>query len=283
MTLIMGMAKREGIYLSADYRVTQHPSGKLVDDAAIKFLTIHYPPDKTGPKALLACTGLAFAPDGTPMGTWIRETLRGESEFIDQSMAHLRARLNRDIAPRRWLLIINVLVVAGERRFFGALSNVKFVDDKQTNTTLTSEFAYHMQEVSQDFAFANGAGATELLARGHFQLVQDQLKVQPRKVEDHMKLLASINRKVAAKEPTVSPHCHVSYVNADDSTSPTCRVFTEPGESAPIETPMLLFGIDLTGMMKQFMERVEDGSIWGSDKPMVVDKDAINEGLKRRP
>jgi hypothetical protein len=31
----MGMAKTEGIYLSVDYRVTEHPSGRLVDDVPI--------------------------------------------------------------------------------------------------------------------------------------------------------------------------------------------------------------------------------------------------------
>lgn len=35
MTLITGMAKAEGIYLSADYRVTEHPSGKLVASFSI--------------------------------------------------------------------------------------------------------------------------------------------------------------------------------------------------------------------------------------------------------
>lgn len=86
MTLILGMSKAEGIYLSADHRITEYPSGRLVDDASTKFLTVHYPPDKEGPKALLAYTGLAELPDGTPMGTWLRETLRGETEVFDQSI-----------------------------------------------------------------------------------------------------------------------------------------------------------------------------------------------------
>jgi hypothetical protein len=102
MTLLMGMSKPEGIYLSVDYRVTDARTGKLIDDAATKNLTIHYPPlDQGGPKVLLGFTGLAILRDGTPTLTWIRETLRGETEVIDQSMAHLRTRLNRDIAPYR--------------------------------------------------------------------------------------------------------------------------------------------------------------------------------------
>src|SRR5690242_933664 len=116
MTLIMGMSKPEGIYLSVDYRVTDGRTRKRRDDDAIKHLTIHYPPLVNpplngGPKVLLGFTGLATLPDGTPMLTWIRETLRGEIEVIDQSMAHLRGRLNRDIAPIREPLIINLLKI----------------------------------------------------------------------------------------------------------------------------------------------------------------------------
>jgi hypothetical protein len=242
----MGMAKAEGIYLSADYRVTEHPSGKLVDDVAIKFLTIHYPPDQTGPKAIMAYTGLAFAPDGTPMGTWLRETLRGETEVFDRSMAHLRERLDRDIAPTGWPIIVDALALHGNQRFIGGLTNLKFTDKSRKKARTTKRFEYILNEVPDAFVFANGSGAAKVLAEGHFEKVRRLLSVRPRRVEDHMNLLAAINRKVAAKTVTVSPPCHVSYVNGDDTTGPTSRTFTEPGESVPFEMPMLLFGIDLT-------------------------------------
>jgi hypothetical protein len=99
-----------------------------------------------------------------------------------------------------------------------------------------------------------------------------------------MNLLAAINRKVAAKTSTVSPHCHVSYINADDSTSPTSRSFTQSGESVPFEMPVLLFGIDLTDMTRAFHEgsaeffRTKDATTI-----QLLDEAAINEGLKRRP
>ena len=85
------MSKPEGIYLSVDYRVTNTRTREIIDNIAIKSLMIHYPPmDNGGPKVLLGWTGLAELPDGTPILTWIRETLRGESEVIDESMKHLR-------------------------------------------------------------------------------------------------------------------------------------------------------------------------------------------------
>ena len=39
LTLLLGMSKAEGIYMSADYRVTDARSGRLIDDASTKFLT----------------------------------------------------------------------------------------------------------------------------------------------------------------------------------------------------------------------------------------------------
>jgi hypothetical protein len=127
VTLILGMSKPEGICICTDYRVTESGSGKLIDDASIKFLTVHYPPLDTGPKALFGFAGLAILRDGTPTGTWLRETLRGENEVIDDSMAYLRERLDRDVGPLRQPLIVSVFVLEPGRRLFGCFTNLKRV------------------------------------------------------------------------------------------------------------------------------------------------------------
>jgi hypothetical protein len=255
VTLILGMSKPEGIYLSADYRVTELPSRNLVDDASLKHLTVHYPPEG-GPKVLLAYTGLAFLPDGTPTGQWLRETLRGESEYIDQSMAHLRERLDRDVARAKAPLIINALVLENDRRLFGGLSNLRR-DPGSKDATVMRSFGYVMNELDGPFVFGNGSGVAALIADHHFELLRDQLDVWPRKPLDHMRLLAAVNRRVAAKESTVSPYCHVSYINADERTSAASQAFVELGEEVPFEMPFLLFGIDLTAMMRNFHDASE--------------------------
>lgn len=111
MTLVLTMMKADGIYMSTDYRVTNARTRRVIDDAAVKFLHIKYPPDEGGVRAVIGFCGLAILPDGTPVGTWIRETLRGETELPDASMAHLLARLQRDIAPVKEQLMINVAAV----------------------------------------------------------------------------------------------------------------------------------------------------------------------------
>lgn len=290
MTLLVGMSKAEGVYLSADFRVTEYPTGRLIDDASVKMLTVHYPPDRDGARALIGFTGLAILPDGTPMGTWITETLRGESEYPDQSMAHLRDRLDRDIAKLRTPLIINALLIEPGRRLLGGFSNLRAVAGSNAPAVLP-EFAYVMTERNEPFAFSNGSGATRLIADRHMDKIRGQLSVRPRKAADHMNLLASINRRVAAKDGTVSPACHVAFlptvvpiggeVPEEPGFGPSAQNYTRAGESAPAVMPMLLFGIDLTAITLRTMEQFRRMKAGETELP-PIDVDEMNASLRRR-
>lgn len=116
VTLILGMSKPEGVYMSVDHRVTLSGTRRIVTDAASKLVHVHYPPHDRGVRALFAFTGDAVLPDGTPTGQWIRETMRGECEGPNESLAHLRERLGRDFGRFRKALIVNFLAVQDERR-----------------------------------------------------------------------------------------------------------------------------------------------------------------------
>ena len=161
VTLILGMSKPEGIYVSVDYRVSNSQTGEKLDEASVKFLTIHYPPEKEGVKALFAYTGLAQLPDGTPVGVWLRQTLRGQTEVPDVSMHHLHQRLNRDLARYRVALIVNILAVQGDRRFAGGFTNVK------SDGSIAPRFEYVMQEPTEPSVFVNGSGTARVVADGH--------------------------------------------------------------------------------------------------------------------
>lgn len=277
MTLILGMSKAEGIYMCTDYRLTR--AGAIIDDATVKFLTVHYPPFEGGPKALVSFTGIAILPDGTPTGTWIRQTLRGEGDSFDDSMAHLLSRLNRDIAPFRQALMVNVLALQGERRYFGGLSNLRL--DHALRPAVQRSFGYDLQELTAPFFFRNGSGAARVVSDGHEKRVVEQLSIIPRRPMDHLGLLAAVNRRVAAKESTVSPFCQAGFVNADDRYSPHSCAFAKPGESIPFDMPMVLCGIDLTGLAArgyaEFMALKE-----GRDPAPLDDEEAKRE-QDRRP
>lgn len=282
MTLLLGMSRPEGIYMSADYRVTDARTGRLIDDSSVKFLYVQYPPDKGGPTSLLAYTGLAILPDGTPTGTWMRETLRGESEPFEESMTHLGARLDRDIARLNIPLIISVLVLHGERRYSGSFSNLEM---DQKKISVRDSFAYHLQELEGPFVFANGPGATQDIASQHLNLHRAQLGVRARRPFDLMKLLATANRRVAQRTKSVSPYCQVQFINSDARTSPTSCTFLDGGETVPFEMPQVLLGIDLSGMSRRFHDQL--GAFFRGEvddiKGAYLDSDAMSRELKRRP
>jgi hypothetical protein len=282
MTLLLGMSKPEGIYMSADYRVTDARGGKLIDDSSVKFLSVRYPPDKGGPTSLLGYTGLAKLPDGTPTGTWLRETLRGESEPFEESMMHLGARLDRDIARLKIPLIISILVLHGERRYSGGFSNLEM---DQKRILVRDSFGYHLQELEGPFVFANGPGRTKVIADQHLYFRRAQLGVRPRRPFDHMRLLATVNRSVAQRTKGVSPYCHVQFINSDDRTSPMSHTFLKRGETVPFEMPLVHFGVDLSDLTRRFHDQL--GAFFRGEvddiKGAYLDSDAMNNELKRRP
>jgi hypothetical protein len=258
VTLLIGMSKPEGIYLSVDYRITDISTHEFMHDKASKSLAIHYPPlNDGGPKVLLGFTGKAELSDGTPMLDWIRQTLRGESEVIDQSMAHLLRRLNRDIAPYGEQLMINLLVIERYRRLFGGFSNVRSISLPDQSPVMPG-FTYMMRQLTEWTIFANGSGMGTLVKDGHLARLQPHLNVVPRKPMDHMNLLAVMNRRVAAKDETVSKFSHVSFINSGNRFGgPVSHIFTEKGESVPFEMPLILSGIDVTDGLREVQRNAQ--------------------------
>ena len=55
MTLILGMSKPEGIYLSVDHRFLDPLTRKPTDDHAVKFLNVRFPPVRSISEAYLHC------------------------------------------------------------------------------------------------------------------------------------------------------------------------------------------------------------------------------------
>lgn len=278
MTLIIGASKPEGIYLSVDYRVSDG-RGVVVDDGSSKCLTVHYPPPPSGLVALFGFTGIALLPDGTPTLKWLRETLRGEAETPDASMAHLRERLDRDFGHLRQPLIVNVLALnrADNRRFCGGFSNIR-----KGATTPRSSFGYAMDVVDTSFLFVNGSGATVAVADDKLKKAIALLGVTPRKVQEFMKLLALVNRRVAARDTRVSPFCHVHFLGATAEHPPQSQIFAEARETVPFEMPVILFGIDMTDMAARLVQSLKQQKLTGEFGPPLFTSDEANEQVRRR-
>ena len=259
--------------MCVDYRISA-ARVKLHDEAS-KCLTVYYPPLDAGTKALFGFTGAAVLPDGTPTLTWLRETLRGESEVPDVSMAHLHERLNRDCGRLGQSLIINVLALQPDgRRFMGGFSNLRAAP----STPPMRSFGYEIREIGDSFLFSNGSGAAAAWADAKLRKAYDLLGVKPRKPEDFMKLLSIVNRRVAARANSVSPFCQVRFINATSQYSQTARAFVERGETVPFEMPFLLGGIDMTVMTNRLMDAVKTGELLSQ----ASISDVTNEQIKRR-
>jgi hypothetical protein len=254
MTLILGMNNPEGIYLSADYRVTHEATGERLSDEAVKSLVIHYPPIGSTTKLVVAFSGLAESRRGTPMMAWLMRTLRGEIETIEQSMTHLRSRLDRDIARWRSGFIINVMGFAEGRRFMGGFTN------KMEDGSILPKFSYYMEELSTQRIFANGTGSVLKGAYPQYERLKKQLGTTPDDPLNYMKLLAEMNRKIAEadRSKSVSPFCHVTFLNADDRFLPSSHAFTRNGESVPRSIPVIAYGIDLDELSRQFFPDFEN-------------------------
>jgi hypothetical protein len=279
MTLIITMIRPEGIWQSVDRRVTK--AGKVVDDAAPKQLHIKCTPlDANGPQVMLGFTGLAEMPDGTPTLQWTRETLRGETRTIMATFDHLRDRLTRDLGSSRlWKnpLVFSGGIFEGDKRLYAEVRNV----DPKT-WQMTRKFEYAIREVTEPMIFVGGSGLSGV-TKEDLDLLVTQARIRPAKWEDHLGLLAAVNRRTAEnmKKKTVSPWCAASFL-AKGKDGVHTKHFGEPGEpAAPPGIPFLLGGIDafeMTTGLQQHMERVRKGS----SEPMPDHEEAGRRALKGR-
>ncbi|HKD32462.1 MAG TPA: hypothetical protein VKB73_03225 [Gaiellaceae bacterium] len=124
-------------------------------------------------------------------------------------MEHLRSRLDRDIGPEGHSLIINLLVTEGERRLAGGFTNL--ARDRAGAIVFGDAFKYALNELDGPRSFASGSGGVTALRERLLEPLESQLEIRPRKPLDHMNLLATVNRRVAAIDRTVSPFCHAIF------------------------------------------------------------------------
>jgi hypothetical protein len=279
MTLTITMIRPEGIWQSADNRVTI--DGQLIDDERPKQLHVICPPLPGGPQLLLAFTGLARLPDGTPTIQWARETLRGEQRFIMPMLEHLRDRLSRDVGRSHlWenLLIFSGGIFEGDKRFYVEIRNVELKTWKPKR-----EFDFIVCEVVEPMVFIAGSGQVAV-SKEDWDLLRTQSRVRPAKWENHLGLLAAVNRRTAAGKKSmksVSPWCSASYISHDEEGSHQ-KNFSNPGEpKGPLYIESLLSGLDLHELSKPLIQFMNDSNRIDIDQ--TSSDEATQNALKGRP
>ena len=265
------------ICMSVDYRVTNRNDGAVLDPFAIKSLIIQTSMEPGGPKAILAYTGLAELWGRMPMGRWLRETLRGECQSIGDLVGHLLNQLNKKIASFNQVLIINILAVNGpngEERYCGGISNT------QDFQTAMPQFVGGFGPIDTPRAFANGSAAFTVQAGGYPDLLKAHTATPDHSADDHMNLLARINREVAEADPDgpVSPYCFVTCVGSDTNWVPRMQIFLEPGETPPpFHMPMIVCGIDVSNPTEQIQKAFQNRA------HPTLNEDQLRRNLDRRP
>jgi hypothetical protein len=251
MTLVITMIRPEGIWQSSDNRVTR--GGRPVDDAAAKQLHIKCFQAAGTPHMFLAFTGLAELEDGTPTLQWIRETLRGEARDVMSTLNYLRERLTRDVGRSRlWQneLVLSIGVFEGPKRFYAEVRNVRPADRKPLK-----EFDFVVKEITDPDVAISGSGL-EGVSKSDWTLLVRQARIRPAKWEDHLGLLAAVNRRTAKRVKTVSPWCEAGYVSVDSETAHG-QTFAEPGEPQALTgLHMIMAGIDAYEMTARLVKRM---------------------------
>lgn len=252
MTLIITWIRPEGVWQSADYRMTRpgHPN----KDDTPKQLSIHCPPDNANQRILLAFTGLAEMPDGTPMLQWIRETVRGRARPVWPTLEFLRDRLTRDLRGSRWagekLVLAGGVLETSGTHYYVQIANFR------APAKMLPAFELVALDVPDRFIAVAGSGSVYVSQRDRDLLIR-QANIRPNRWHDHLGLLAGVNRRAARADPrkTVSPSCYVSSMRPGETTVRS-EVFRAPGDP-PIASTMHLIvnGVDYSELAGTFMIR----------------------------
>jgi len=252
MTMIITMIRPEGIWQSADNRVTLQ--GQITNDMTPKQLHILCPPFPNGPQILMAFTGLAELPDGTPMLQWVRETIRGENRTIGAMVEHLCSRLTRDVGRSiywRQMLVFSCGVFEGDKRFYLEIRNRRPGSRVSRRT-----FDHAIAEVTEPMFFIGGSGWDKISA-DDISLLRRQSQIRPAKWEDHLGLLAGVNRRTAKKVRNVSPWCQATFLSYETQHAQMKR-FAKPGEPiAPEGIEMIFGGVDFLELSADFTRRMQ--------------------------
>lgn len=269
MTLNLMLINKAGVWQSSDLRIVEPRSGRIVDDYSAKFVSMKC---KDG-TATLAYIGIG-AVKGVHISDWVRMILRttGEARTVDESLIFLRESATRDIAPyakeanvphtfnigafledRPWIVQIrnyNFLPYRGNGLRMRARTKTGAVVDRLLGP-LKDEFVTVAHEVGDAGAYVAMGTAGAVTPKDYRELAR-LIRSGPKTEKQVVELLAGINRRASqtpAGKKMISPHCVTCFVPAAGGPVRT-KVHGVTGGAKRITTPFLIFGIDVTEMMR---------------------------------
>jgi len=248
MTLNLMLINPSGIWQCSDMRLTDPKTGKLVEDHSVKHVLLRCGDGA----ALIMYSGIGSVRD-VPLSDWIRQILRGEPRTLDQSLIYLRERATEDLGP----------IVKGEyhHRFtIGSFLHGRpwFVQIINHDRMVAGHPGPPQQEFGTVAVEVGESGCRCVLGDAgavrpvDLQTLKRVASRQPREPKEFRNLLAAINRRAAerSKLKLISPHCITTYVPPAGHPGEG-EIHGVGDEHEPVIIPTLLFGIDLTDLVRQ--------------------------------
>jgi hypothetical protein len=260
MTLNQTIVSRAGIWQCSDHRLVNPGTGEVVDDYSIKHAILRC----TDGSALLAYAGVGRV-GSVDISDWIRETMRGESRTVDQTLVLLRKNATRDLAsrllPHGIVHMFSIGAFLGARPWAVQIRNFNITNGAPEILDCFETVAREITADGQGFIFDPSGRAVTPSDRNKLLLAATK---KPRDPEQFSKLMARINHRAsqtAAGSLFISSGCVTTYI--PPSGEPFSSKFY--GEDFPLgkpaAVPTLLFGIDLTEIQRVMLGRMPGDQI----------------------
>ena len=277
MTLIMTLIRPgEGAWICTDNLMTD---GRGREDLDLR----KYVPVRCGDGSVfLAFSGMAeLRPGGRQMADYIRTTLRGEHRTVEGYLQFLQQRLNRDagrIFPSATPLMVTGTAYRGgggpqqtDPDALGVpwhyeITNLRKLPNGSVG--VGPDFTWNGWMIEVPHFFAHGSGAEKLSAADRAS-IERALHHRPRRSEDYLGLLASINRRVAEVEGSgVTRWCQTSFMRASGffGASQDFREGQPPVDNEVRPTPFMLFGLDTTEISMVLVRQLRLMTEGGADE-----------------
>lgn len=292
MTLVIGAATPESIWLLSDRRLT-FGDGTTRDDAR-KLLVL----DTTDGVAILGYAGLGLTAGDTEPSDWMSRALTGRNLPMERSLSVLRdaavARLPEHLDR------LNIVGISGH----GVLVP-SFIDRQHRLYTIMvarrpgdAEYRHVFQrnvikilpngtEVTVPIMYAGSGGIflsqnDRLLKRGLLRLIaaHDSGRISPNAVAREF---AKINDEVARHDPTVSDRCVVAWRFREGGGGLEFFSGTEIEQQSSLTwIPSIARGMDLTGVIRTTVPFTHIAEFVG-EQQREFDVDVLNAELAKLP
>lgn len=246
MTLTITMINRYGVWQSSDLRIRDLRMNTVRDDYSNKHVVFQCR-DGT---ALLAYSG-AGRVQAVHISDWLRRFTRGANRTIDDTLFQIRHRATDDLGDTLLKLQVPHMFTIGA--FIGGTPwLVQIRNFRRSANEIERQFETSAMRLGPGGKGAVVAPWPRIISTADEALLAKAVMRRPRNVEQYSDLLASINlrtARLASTQGTVSPHCVTSYLPPVGANVHT-RMHNAPIDAPMVSSPLLLFGIDLTDMMR---------------------------------